>query len=206
VNQPVEATQKPRGRPRSEKARQAILAAAGELLLGEHPETVSMDEVAERAGVSKATIYRWWPSKETLALDALLQSWESPPAVRETGSLRGDLLAMIRPWVKRLRSRPYGRVISSLLAETHTDPEFADYYRARFVEVRRDPARAVVTRAIGHGELPPDTDIDLALDLIFGPIYHRMLHGHAPLTDRFAEAVVDTALRGLGYTAPPDRP
>lgn len=203
MNPPVETSQKPRGRPRSEKARKAILAAAGELLLGEHPERVSMDEVAERAGVSKATIYRWWPSKETLALDALLQAWESPPAVRETGSLRGDLLAIIRPWVKRLRTRPYGRVISTLLAETHTDPNFADYYRTRFVEVRRDPARAVLTRAIGHSELPPDTDIDLALDLIFGPIYHRILHGHAPLTDRFAENVVDTALHGLGYTPPP---
>lgn len=119
--------------------------------------------------------------------------------MRETGSLRGDLLAIIRPWVKRLRTRPYGRVISSLLAETHTDPEFADYYRARFVEVRRDPARAVVRSAIGRGELPPDTDVDLALDLI----YHRILHGHAPLTDRFAENVVDTALRGLGYTPSP---
>jgi AcrR family transcriptional regulator len=202
VSDSADTERKRRGRPRSEKARTAILAAAAELLLGEGAETVSMDEVAERAGVSKATIYRWWPSKETLALDALLNDWGSdPPTLRETGSLRGDLLALIRPWVRRLRSRPYGRVVAGLLAETHTDPAFADTYRARFVEVRRDPARVLVTRAIEHGELPAATDIDLALDLVFGPIYHRLLHGHAPLTERFAEDVVDTALAGLGYRA-----
>jgi AcrR family transcriptional regulator len=194
--------QKQRGRPRSEKARNAILAAAAELLLAEGADTVSMDEVAERAGVSKATIYRWWPTKETLTLDAVLNEWESddPRAPRETGSLRGDLLAVIKPWVRRLRRRPYGRVVSGLLAETHTDPAFAETYRARFVAVRRNPAREIITRAIEHRELPADTDVDLALDLIYGPIYHRLLQGHAPLTERYAQDVVDTALAGLDYT------
>jgi AcrR family transcriptional regulator len=194
--------QKHRGRPRSETARTAILAAAAELLLAEDADTVSMDEVAERAGVSKATIYRWWPSKETLTLDALLNEWGSDQRStrRETGSLRGDLLAVIRPWVRRLRSRPYGRVVSSLLAETHTDPTFAETYRAQFVAVRRNPARELIVRAIENGELSVGTNIDLALDLIFGPIYHRLLQGHAPLTDRFIQEIVDTALAGLGYT------
>jgi AcrR family transcriptional regulator len=204
VSEPDVNEQRQRGRPRSERARTAILAAAAELLLGEGGETVSMDDVAEAAGVSKATIYRWWPSKETLALDALLDEWEGDPAttLRATGSLRGDLLALIRPWVRRLRRRPYGRVVAGLLAETHSDSAFADTYRARFVAVRRDPARAVLARAIEHGELPAATDIDLALDLVFGPIYHRLLHGHAPLTERFAVEIVDVALAGLGYTPP----
>jgi AcrR family transcriptional regulator len=202
VNDPAATEPKQRGRPRSETARAAILAAAGELLLAEGADKVSMDELAERAGVSKATIYRWWPSKETLTLDVLLNEWEGarPPAVRETGSLRGDLLALIKPWVRRLRRRAYGGVVSGLLAETHTDPAFADIYHARFVAVRRNPARALITRAIEHGELPAETNIDLALDLIFGPIYHRLLQGHAPLTERFAQDIVDTALTGLGYT------
>ncbi|MGH3252299.1 MAG: TetR/AcrR family transcriptional regulator, partial [Trebonia sp.] len=82
-----------RGRPRSEKARKAILVAAAELLLDRGLAAVSMDAVAERAGVSKATIYRWWPTKETLALDALYTQWAAAaPAPRDTGSLRGDLL------------------------------------------------------------------------------------------------------------------
>src|SRR5580658_807520 len=82
-----------RGRPRSERARQAILASAAELLLARGLAAVSMDAVAERAGVSKATIYRWWPSKETLALDALYNEWAAvQPRTRSTGTLRGDLL------------------------------------------------------------------------------------------------------------------
>ena len=103
----------PRGRPRSEKARQAILAAAAELLLARGLGAVSMDAVADRAGVSKATIYRWWPTKETLALDALYTEWATAtPAPRDTGSLRGDLLSLLRPWAGWPGSCPYGRVIA----------------------------------------------------------------------------------------------
>ncbi|HZC75895.1 MAG TPA: TetR/AcrR family transcriptional regulator, partial [Gaiellaceae bacterium] len=164
-------------------------------------EVVSVDEIAERAGVSKATIYRWWPTKETLALDALFHEWETAPSLPDSGSLRGDLLALLRPWVRRLRARPYGRVIAALLAEAHADPAFGDQYRTRFVQARREPARVAVRRAIEQGELPARTNIDLALDLVYGPVYHRLLHGHAPLTERFVTDVVDTALAGLGYAA-----
>jgi AcrR family transcriptional regulator len=187
-----------RGRPRSEKARVAILEAAAELLLARGLSAVSMDAVAERAGVSKATIYRWWPTKETLALDALYNEWAAvqPPA-RDTGSLRGDLLSLLRPWVRLAASRPYGRVIAALVTEAQTDPAFAAEYRARFVEPRRDQARAVFRRAIERGEIPADIKIEVALDLLYGPVYHRLLHGHAPLNDRFVTDIVDTALGGI---------
>ena len=95
-----------RGRPRSEKARTAILEAAAELLLARGLSAVSMDAVAERAGVSKATIYRWWPTKETLALDALYTSGPAAAPARDTGSLRGDLLSLLRPWARLASSRP----------------------------------------------------------------------------------------------------
>jgi AcrR family transcriptional regulator len=187
-----------RGRPRSEKARVAILEAAAELLLAQGLSAVSMDAVAERAGVSKATIYRWWPTKETLALDALYNEWAAvQPAARDTGSLRGDLLSLLRPWVRLAASRPYGRVIAALVTEAQTDPAFAAEYRARFVEPRRDQARAVFRRAIERGEIPADIKIEVALDLLYGPIYHRLLHGHAPLNDRFVRDIVDTALGGI---------
>ena len=190
---------KRRGRPRSEKARAAILDAAIELFLTQGLETVSMDEVAERAGVSKATIYRWWPSKETLALDALHHEWGTARREpRDTGSLRGDLLALLRPWIRRVRARPYGRVVAELIVEAQADPEFAPIYQARFVAPRREPARALLGRAIDRGELRPDTDIELAIDLVHGPLYHRLLHGHARLDDRFARDVVDVVLAGLG--------
>jgi AcrR family transcriptional regulator len=188
----------PRGRPRSEKARKAILDAAAELLLARGLSAVSMDAVAERAGVSKATIYRWWPTKETLALDALFTEWAAAsPYPRDTGSLRGDLLALLRPWARLASSRPYGRVIAALITEAQTDPVFAAEYRHRVVEPRRDQARAIFRRAIERGEIPANTNIEVALDLLYGPLYHRLLHGHAPLTDRFTQDVIDMALNGI---------
>ena len=187
-----------RGRPRSEKAHQAILAAAAELLLARGLSAVSMDAVAERAGVSKATIYRWWPTKEALALDALYTEWAAfQPDPRDTGSLRGDLLALLLPWARAVRSRPYARVIAALLTEVHTDPAFAAEYHKRLVGPRRDQARAVFRRAVERGEIPAGTSIEVAVDLVYGPLWHRLLHGHAPLNDRFVQDVVSTALRGI---------
>ncbi|MDT4937578.1 MAG: hypothetical protein QOG80_1249 [Pseudonocardiales bacterium] len=186
-----------RGRPRSETARNAVLEAAAVLLLERGLAAVSMDEVATRAGVSKATIYRWWPTKETLALDALYHEWDGVPHPRDTGSLRGDLLELLRPWVRLAVRRPYGRVIAALLTEAQSDPVFAEKYRAHFIEPRRELARAVFRRAIERGELAPNTKIEVALDLVYGAVYHRLLHQHAPLTDRFVRDVVDTALDGI---------
>ena len=181
-----------RGRPRSEISRKAILPAAGELLLEHGLNQISMDAVAERAGASKATIYRWWPSKELLALDALFSEWEAArPDTYDTGTLAGDLLALIRPWARQLAAKPYGRVIAALITRAQNDPQFAKEYRARFVQPRRDQARGIFARAIDRGEIPPDTDIEVALDLLYGPFYHRILHGHAKLTDRFTRTVVD---------------
>jgi AcrR family transcriptional regulator len=197
----VTAAARQRGRPRSETARTSILDAAGELLLAHDLPAVSMDAVAELAGVSKATIYRWWPTKETLALDALYTEWATArPAPRNTGSLRGDLLSLLRPWARLASSRPYGRVVAALITEAQTDPVFAKEYRQRVVEPRRDQARAILRRAIERGDIPAGTNVEVALDLLFGPLYHRLLHGHAPLNDRFVRDAVDMALRGIQPT------
>jgi AcrR family transcriptional regulator len=186
------------GRPRSEKARHAILQATAELLLAHGLAGVSMDAVAERAGVSKATIYRWWPTKEALALDTLYEeSARNRPPGRDTGTVRGDLLALLQPWARLVTSRPYGRVIAALIAKAQTDPAFGEQYRARFVEPRRDEARAIFARAIDRGEIPAGTNVEVGLDLLYGPLYHRLLHGHAPLDDGFVRDVVDTTLAGL---------
>jgi len=187
-----------RGRPRSERARKAILGAAAELLLARGLSEVSMDAVAERAGVSKATIYRWWPTKESLALDALYTEWAAAPSqTRDTGSLRGDLLSMLRPWARLAGSRPYGRVVAALLTEAQTDPVFGAEYRQRFLEPRRGQVREIFRRAIERGELPAGTKVEVALDLLYGSMYHRLLNGHAPLNDRFVRDVVDTVLNGV---------
>lgn len=162
-----------------------------------------MDAVAERAGVSKATIYRWWPTKETLALDALYTEWAAAsPHPRDTGSLRADLLSLLRPWARLAAGRPYGRVIAALVTEARTDPAFDAEYRRRVVEPRREQGRAVFRRAIQRGDIPSDTKIEVALDLLYGPLYHRLLHGHAPLNDRFVRDVVDMALNGIQPNPP----
>src|SRR5690242_3883860 len=188
----------PRGRPRSQQAHKAILDAAAELLLTRGLSAVSMDTVAQQAGVSKATIYRWWPTKETLALDALYTGWAAAqPHPRDTGTLRGDLLSLLRPWARLASSRPYARVIAALITEANTDPVFAAEYRQRVVQPRRHQARVLFDRAIERGEIPADTNIEVALDLLYGPLYHRLLHGHAPLNDRFTRDVIDMALGGI---------
>jgi len=181
-----------RGRPRSETSRKAILWAAAELLLEHGLNSVSMDAVAERAGASKATIYRWWPSKELLALEALFSEWEPEhPTTYDTGSLAGDLLALMRPWARQLSAKHYGGVIAALVTRAQSDPQFAEEYRVRFVEPRRNPGRTIFHRAIERDEIPADTDIEAALDLLYGPFYHRILQGHARLTGRFARTIVD---------------
>lgn len=188
-----------RGRPRSETSRRAILAAADDLLLRQGLDAVSMDAVAERAGVSKATIYRWWGSKELLALEALLLSWEHLLArVRaDTGTLEGDVRALLRPWVKRISTEPYARVVAALIAEAHRDPEFAGVWRELFVATRRHRMRAAFARAADRGEIPRGTDVELAIDMLYGPLYHRLLHGHAPLNEAVAFRLIDAVLAGI---------
>jgi len=187
------------GRPRSEKARQAILASAMDLLLAQGLHAMSMDDVARRAGVSKATIYRWWPSKERLALDALATEWATmPPAgQRQTGSLCGDLLARFRPWIRQLNRKPYARVVAGLVAEAQQNPEFAELYREHFVRPRRDATRELLVQARDRGEIVATTDLEVTLDLLYGPIYHRLLHGHAPVTERFAQQVIDYVISAI---------
>jgi len=190
---------KARGRPRSELARRAVLAAATELLLTRGLDAVSMDAVAARAGVSKATIYRWWPTKETLALDALYSQLSEPtPEPPDTGALRGDLTELLAGWIERVSGRPFGRVLGALIAEAATDPVFGALYRERYVEPRRAQARLLFQRAIARGEISARTDVEAAVDLVYGPLYHRLLHGHAPLTQEFAASVVDVVVAGLG--------
>jgi AcrR family transcriptional regulator len=166
-----------------------------------------MDAVAARAGVSKATIYRWWPSKERLALEALYADWAHiDVAEPDTGTLRGDLLALVGPWVRELSRRPYGRLVAEFVVEAHADPEFARDYRTRFVEPRRERMRAVFARAIERGQVAPGIDVEVAIDLIYGALYHRLLHRPASLTADAARDVVDTALAGIAPQTLPRQP
>ena len=165
---------------------------------------MSMEDVARLAGVSKATIYRWWPSKELLTLEAVQADFDAtfPDAPEKMDSIREVMIRRTQAWLSMMQGRSMGRVVAGLANRAQDDPEFARLYLERFVEPRRELARDDVRRAVERGELPAGTDPDLTLDLVFGVLEHRLLHGHARLDERFAEEVVDSALAGLRHMNP----
>jgi len=156
-----------------------------------------MEEVAARAGVGKATVYRRWPSRGALALDAFMAEFRSQLPVPDTGTLRGDLLAALRSWSRAVTSSRAGRMLAGLIAEAQRDPQLAVAWRERVFEPLRTRHRALVERAVRRGEIASGTDADVVLDLVFGAAYHRLLQGHLPLNDRFARQVVNLVMDGL---------
>ena len=186
-----------RGRPRSEQADRAILAAATELLAERGLGGMSMEEVAARAGVGKATVYRRWPSRGALALDAFLAEFEEQQPLPDTGSFRGDLLAALRSWMRSVTRTPAGHMLAGLVGEAQRDPALAAAWRDRVIEPLRARTTILLDRAISRGEIPADVDKDVVLDMMFGSAYHRLLNGHRPLTDRFARQVVDIIVAGV---------
>jgi AcrR family transcriptional regulator len=186
-----------RGRPRSQEADQAILSAAAQILAEGGLGGMSIEEVASRAGVAKTTIYRRWTSRGTLALDAFLAEFQGQQPPPDTGSLRGDLLAALRAWIRSVTRTSAGPILAGLIAEAQLDPELGAAWRERVVERLRGQHKIMLNRAVERGEIPASTDQEVALDLIFGAAYHRLLHGHRPLTDKFARQVVDVVVAGL---------
>ena len=192
---PAEAVARALGRPRSVEADEAILRSAVELF-GEHGfEGLSVDEVAARAGVSKATIYRRYPSKVDLVVEAASCLAEDSAVNVDTGTLQGDLRAYARGMVRKLKG-PTGRIMPVMVFETRRYPELADGYR-RFIDGRRARMRETLQRAVDRAELHADADLDLIGNMIVGPIFHRLLVTQEPLTDAYADRVADAVLRAF---------
>jgi AcrR family transcriptional regulator len=196
MNEPTIPVSAPRGRPRSERSHRAILDAANEILEERGFVDLTMDEVAQRAGVSKATIYRWWPTKGMLVFEAFTAKFLARQPTPDTGSLRGDLLAALRGWIRTVKGTVTGRTLVGLIAEVQRDPDLAEIWRERFVTRVRAQHRLMIDRALERREVSADVDPDVILDLLFGSAYHRLLQSHLPLSDRFAQAVVDSVVAG----------
>jgi AcrR family transcriptional regulator len=190
-------TPTPRGRPRSERSHRAILEATNELLEERGFVDLTIEEVAQRAGVGKTTIYRRWPGKGPLVFEAFATNFLKRQPLADTGSLRGDLLAALRAFIRVVKGTVTGRTLVGLIAEVQRDPELAEIWRERFIAPVRAQHRLMVDRAIERGEAVSDTDPDIVLDLMFGAAYHRLLQSHLVLGDRFAQAVVDTVITGV---------
>jgi AcrR family transcriptional regulator len=186
-----------RGRPRSPEADRAILAATLDLLASRGLAAMSIEEVAARAGVGKATIYRRWSSKGLLALDAFVASFREQQPLPDTGTLRGDLIAALTAWVRAVTQTSMGPMLTGLIAEAQRDPSLHAAWRERVLEPLRSQHRIMLDRAIARGELPATLDREVVLDLFFGSAQHRLLLGHLPLTDDFIRSVVDVILDGI---------
>jgi AcrR family transcriptional regulator len=182
------------GRPRSEEAHQAILDATLALLAEVGFSALTVEGVAQRAGVGKATIYRRWPSKLPLVVEAFGQL----PALEDvdTGSLVGDLKLMLRSYLQLFRATPLAAVLPSLAGERAHDPELSKLLEPILRE-RRQPLRRALERAVARGEVPPDLDLDLAADLVVGPIAVRLFFSGAKLKPEIVDPIVELALRGI---------
>lgn len=185
-----------RGRPRSEESEEAILEATLQLLTEKSLREISMEEIARKAGVGKATIYRWWPSKAYVALDAFLRKANRMMPTPDTGSVRRDILEQVRSLMLFYKS-PAGRILSQFVAEAQSDKGFATLYRERFLKPRREATRVIFDRGVRRGEIDQNLDPELLLDLIYGPAIYRLLVGHAPLEEKLADEMVSILFGGL---------
>jgi AcrR family transcriptional regulator len=200
IADPIEALPaKSAGRPRSEGCRQKVLAAADTLFTRDGLARMSVDAVAQQAGVSKATIYRWWPNKAAIVMEALLTSSEAEVYVPTSPYPEEDLIARVRRTVALFRG-PRGRVIASLIGQAQSDPEIAEAYRQHLLGPRRIAMRAAIQRAVDAGIYRPDIDFDLATDVLYGPLYQRLLLRHAPFDEAFERDYPPAAVAALrGY-------
>ena len=189
---------RPRGRPRSTGARAAILAAARAILDEGGITAVTMEGIAARAGVGKPTIYRSWPNAHAVAMAALMAVQGSPSKPARARSAVGELKLQLRDVAAVFASR-MGRQVAIMVASAASETELSKSFRNHFILMRREEGRAIINRAIAHGEIRRNISVDIALDMIYGPVFYRLLMGHGPLDGEFTDGVVDQALQGISH-------
>jgi AcrR family transcriptional regulator len=177
---PAPAPRRPHtGRRRNPAARQAVLDAAAELLSRPDGAATSIEEIAQASGVSKHTIYRWWPSKGAVLLEAMVDQARQEAGTPPSGVLAADLEAFLTATFRTAwRAAP---LLRSAMAEAQRDPGAAEGMR-QFTATRRGELRRLLEAGQSRGELPGDTDLDLLIDQVYGLLWYRVLIGHAPLT------------------------
>jgi AcrR family transcriptional regulator len=184
------------GRPRRVEVDEAILAAAVRLLAEHGYGGVTMEGVASEAGVGKATLYRRWPSKTDLILDAI-RSLKPDIGHPDTGSTRQDLIEITSGAISWRADTELTEVVAAVMAELPRNDELAAVYRSRFLAPRRQETMKVLHRGIERGDIDPDTDVELVLDLLIGAVFYRGLLSGGRLDAEIAELVVDTILHGI---------
>jgi len=187
------------GRPRSPEADEAILEAAMELFAEGGLDGLTVEGVAARAGVGKATIYRRYPCKIDLVVAASRCFGRDAAAHTDTGTTHGDLRALVDWVIAMLTTTPLGRALPMMVADRSRVPELAEAQRA-IVSEKRACHREAVLRGMARGDLRRDVDPDAVIDAYVGPVFYRFLISDGPLDAEFAEALVDSVLRAFSST------
>jgi AcrR family transcriptional regulator len=184
------------GRPRSEQSRAAVVRAASELMQEVGLRAMTTELIAARSGASKATIYKWWPNKYSVAVEAFLSEMLAESADPDTGSAHDDFRIVLRG-VMHFYTTPSGRVFAQLVGEAQSDQVVHAELRDGLIHSRRRVGRAIWDRGVARGELRADVDPEVAVDIVFGPAMYRLVTRNGPLDTAAADAIVDAALSGL---------
>lgn len=185
-----------RGRPRDEAARRRILQAALDLMDETAFAQVTAEAIAERAGTSKATVYRWWPNKAAVVIEAFREAIAPELPLRDTGSLAEDLTTQVRNFA-RVLSGPGGRMLRSFVVAARSDPDVAEAFRSIWSDPRRKEARKMLRQKQANGQLRRDADLDLVLDSLYGPLYYRFLVKNELPSQKYAEALAELVIQGV---------
>ena len=180
------------GRPRSESARRAILGATTELIERDGYGRVTMESIARRAGVSKQTVYRWWPTKAAILLEALNEGAAAISPLRDTGSFETDLRTFLRSTVAGAGRN--GRLLAALMAEAQFDEDLAEAFRTGFLARRRQVLGELLERGRNGGELAATADTDFLVELVFATLWYRILAQNRPLNRAFADRLTHSVL------------
>jgi AcrR family transcriptional regulator len=181
---------------RRERSRLAILDAALALCREEGYGKLSVEAIAARAGASKQTIYRWWPSKGFVLLEALEREVAGSASVPDTGDIVADMRTLVGALIRRHADPNFGPHVAALIAESQHDPALGRAAFERFVKGRRTPIVERLRRAQQAGQLPASLDPGAVLEVVFGALYHRLLLRSGPLDAAYGSFVVDVVFVG----------
>lgn len=184
------------GRPRCEETRMDILNASYDLLIENGFAAITVEKIAERAKVSKATIYKWWPNKAAVIIDGYLNATSVELPMPDTGSTVEDMFIQVNNFVKFLTTRK-GNVITEIIAEGQHDSQLADIYRKAYFTPRREISKQILERGISRGELAKDLNLDVTMDLIWGPIFYRLLITGQVIDEAFVKKLINYSFHGI---------
>jgi len=186
-----------RGRPRDPRTRAAILVAASDLLGRGGLTAVTIEAIAQKAGVSRPTIYRYWPNAPAVAMAAFLETTGATEAAKSPRTALAALRAQLHALADAFAA-PTGRSVAAMVAAAQSETELAKAFRNEFIARNRDATRALLARCIADKAIEAPDDMELTLDLVFGPLFYRLLMGHAPITRDFVDRLLDTVIRPRG--------